>query len=302
MTAPRPATLLVLAAPLLLAGCRKERPDAYGNFEATEVTVSAELGGRLLRFGAREGERLAAGAVVGQIDTVTLSLQREELVSRRGAAGERTSQAQAQIGVLQAQLATARDAYERTRRLYRAEAATAQQLDRTRGAVEVLEAQIRAARAGTGAARAETGGAEAQIAQLTSQIGKGTVVNPVTGTVLTTYAEAGEFVQPGAPLYRIADLDTLELRAYVTGAQLGALRLGGAAEVHVDAGDGKIATLPGRIDWISSEAEFTPTPIQTRDERTALVYAVKIRVPNPAGVAKIGMPADVDFAGTAPRP
>jgi HlyD family secretion protein len=301
MTPPLPATVLALSA-LLLVGCRKERPDAYGNFEATEVTVSAELGGQLLRFGAREGERLAAGAVVGQIDTVTLSLQRQELVSRRGAAGERTSQAQAQIGVLRAQLATARDAYERTQRLYRAEAATAQQLDQTRGAVQVLEAQIRAARAGTGAARAETGGAEAQIAQLTSRIEKGTVVNPISGTVLATYAEAGEFVQPGAPLYRIADLDTLELRAYVTGEQLGALKLGGAAEVHVDAGEGKMATLPGRIDWISSEAEFTPTPIQTRDERTALVYAVKIRVPNPPGVAKIGMPADVDFAAPAPRP
>lgn len=291
---------LLLAA--ALSGCGKESPDAFGNFEATEIVVSAELGGQLLSFSAREGEQLAAGAVVGQIDTVALSLQREELSARRGAAGLRSNEAEAQIGVLQAQLATAEDAYQRTLRLYRAEAATAQQRDQTEGAVRVLRAQIRAARAGSGAAQEETGGAEARIAQLGEEIRKGTIVNPSSGTVLTSYVDAGEFVQPGQPLYRVARLDTLTLRVYVSGTQLAGLRLGEPVEVHVDSAGDQRRTLSGVVEWISSSAEFTPTPIQTRDERSSQVYAVKVRVPNPEGVAKIGMPADVDFPDEHPRP
>lgn len=285
----------ILAVTALLAGCGAETPDAFGNFEATEVTVSAELQGRLLSFSAREGERLAAGAVVGQIDTTALALQREELASRRGTAELRSTEADAQMRVLRAQLTTAQETYQRTRRLYRAEAATAQQLNETEGAVRVLNARIQAARAGSEAARTQTAGAEAQIAEIGERIRKGTIVNPSAGTVLTTFVEPGEFVQPGMPLYRIAPLDTLELRVYVSESQLAGLRLGQQAEIHLDGSGGERTTLSGRVVWIASEAEFTPTPIQTRDERTSQVYAVKIRLPNPSGAAKIGMPADVDF-------
>ncbi|HEX8433017.1 MAG TPA: HlyD family efflux transporter periplasmic adaptor subunit, partial [Longimicrobium sp.] len=121
------------------------------------------------------------------------------------------------------------------------------------------------------------------------------VVNPVGGTVLTTYADTGEFVQPGQPLYKIADLGVLTLRAYVSGAQLARVRIGGRVTVQVDADDDTRATLPGTVSWIASEAEFTPTPIQTRDERTEQVYAVRVRVANPGGVLKIGMPGEVVF-------
>jgi HlyD family secretion protein len=278
---------------LLLAACRHEDPDAYGNFEATEVVVSAEVGGQLLRFTAEEGRPLAAGAVVATIDTVELALQREELQAQRSAAGGRSAESRAQIGVLRAQLAPARTEYERTLRLYREEAATAEQLDRTRGQVRVLVAQLRAAGATEATAEQEASGVGSRLAQVQERLSRSRVVNPAAGTVLTTYVDAGELVQPGQPLYRIADLDTLELRAYVTGAQLPQVRLGQRVEVRVDSAGGGTRSLPGVVSWIASQAEFTPTPVQTRDERADLVYAVKVRVPNPDGVLKIGMPGEL---------
>ena len=287
-------------AALLLAGCRKDEPDAYGNFEATEVVVSAEGSGRLLRFDAREGEPIAAGAVVALIDTTTLSLQTRELASQEAASITRTREAAAQTDVLRAQLATAREEYARTLRLYRAEAATAQQLNLAQGEVRVLEARIAAAREQIRGAEQQVGGIQARTAQVQEQIRKAQVVNPAAGTVLTTYASAGEFVQPGQPLYKVADLRTLVLRAYVSGAQLASVRVGQRVTVQVDAGEDERAGFPGTVTWISPEAEFTPTPIQTREERTEQVYAVEIRVANPNGVLKIGMPGEVVLPEAAP--
>jgi HlyD family secretion protein len=290
----RTAFSLYLSA-LLLAGCRGDEPDAYGNFEAEEVRVSAEVAGQLLRFDAGEGEHLPGGSVVGQIDTTSLALQRQELASQRGAARTRTTEAEAQIGVLQAQLATAQEEYERAVRLFRQDAATAQQLNQAEGEVRVLRERIRAGRAQTAGTREESGGAESRIEQLTEQIRKARIANPIAGTVLTTYVEAGEFVQPGQPLYTIADLNTLILRAYVSGAQLASLRIGSSVRVQIDAGADELMTLPGRVTWIAAQAEFTPTPIQTREERADQVYAVKISVANRNGVLKIGMPGEVVF-------
>lgn len=286
--------------PLLLGGCGTDEPDAYGNFEADEVTVSAEGSGQLLRFEARQGQPLAAGAVVALIDTTALALRTAELASQEAATVTRTREAQAQIGVLQAQLATAREEHARTLRLFRAEAATAQQLNLAQGEVRVLEQRMQAARALTEAARQEVGGVQARTAQVQEQIRQSRVVNPTPGTVLATYSDAGEFVQPGQPLYKIADLGTLTLRAYVSGAQLAAVRVGQRVTVQVDAGEDARRGFPGTVTWISPEAEFTPTPIQTRDERTEQVYAVEIRVPNPQGVLKIGMPGEVVLAAEAP--
>jgi HlyD family secretion protein len=198
------------------------------------------------------------------------------------------------VAVLQAQLDVARRGYERTRRLKDQQAATVQQLDQAEREVRVLERQIAAVRAGRSAIEAEAHAGEARVRQVADRIAKSAVRNPVAGTVLAIHAHAGENVQPGQRLYRVASLDTLELRAYVSGTQLAAVRIGTPVEVSLDAGGGR-TTLPGTITWIASEAEFTPTPIQTREERADLVYAVKIRVPNAGGVAKIGMPADVRF-------
>lgn len=289
--------MLGLSLVVVAGGCRKEKPDAYGNFEAEEVVVSAELGGRLLRFDAAEGARLAAGDEVAQIDTATLALQRQEIEAQRGASQARTTEAQAQIGVLRAQLATAEREYARTLRLFRAEAATAQQRDRAEGEVRVLRERIRAAEATTGTAREESSSVESRLAQVGEQLGKSRVINPVAGTVLATYVKPGEFVAGGAPLYKIADLDTLTLRAYVSEAQLARVRVGGPVQVRIDNGPDKLETLLGRLSWVASEAEFTPTPVQTADERTDQVYAVKVRVPNRGGMLKIGMPGEVILDG-----
>ena len=277
----------------LLAGCREEKPDAYGNFEATEVVVSAEVGGQLLRFEPDEGERLAGGVLTALVDTGTQSLARQELVSQRAASATRVAEAQAQVRVLRAQLATAREEYARTMRLFRAEAATAQELNRAEGEVRTLEQRIAAAEAAVGAVGQDVGSVDVRVAQAEDRIRKSRVVNPVAGTVLTTYAEAGEYVQPGQPLYKIANLDTLTLRAYVSGAQLPAVRIGAPVRVRVDRDGDALDELPGRVSWVAAQAEFTPTPIQTRDERTEQVYAIRVRVPNPAGRLKIGMPGEV---------
>ena len=291
----------LLLPALLLAGCdRAPEPDAYGTFEATEVVVAAQTAGQLERFDAVEGTRLARGAVVALVDTVPLALERAQLDAQRAAAAARDAEAAEQLGVLEAQRDVARRAYERTRRLHDAQAATAQQLDQAERDHRVVVAQIEAARAQRRSVGLDVAATEARVAQVQERLGRAAVENPRAGVVLATYARAGETVQAGQPLYRVADLDTLELRAYVDGTQLAAVRLGAPATVRVTGAGGALRALPGVVSWVASEAEFTPTPVQTRDERAELVYAVKLRVANPDGALKIGMPADVTFGAAAP--
>lgn len=297
----RAAALLAAAALLGTAACHsRPGPDAYGNMEATDVVVGAQTSGQLLRFDPVEGNRLAAGAVVALVDTTQLALQLQQAAAQRGAAAANESQAHRQIEVLRVQQQIAQRSYERTQRLFAKQAATAQQLDQAEREYKVLAEQIRAAQAKRAAAVHDAASSDARVAQLRDLIRRSHVTNPIGGTVLTTYVKAGEVVQTGQPLYEIADLDTLDLRAYVTEPQLAEVHLGGRALVSIDTGGGRRRTLPGRVSWISSQAEFTPTPIQTRNERANLVYAVKIRVPNEQGLLKIGMPADVRFEAVAP--
>ncbi len=287
-----------LAAALILAvACRKrDEPDAYGNFETTDVVVSAEAGGRLLQFTPTEGVRLTAGAAVGLVDTTQLVLEHAQGLAQRGVAGSRATEAARQIDVLETERTIAQRAYERTQRLYAQQAATAQQLDQAEREYRALGQRIEAAKAQRQTAAQDIAANDVRVAQIAERLRRSRVTNPVAGTVLTTYVEAGEFVQPGQPLYKIADLDTMVLRAYVAEPELARLRLGQTVEVTVNVGGKRRMVLPGRVAWIASEAEFTPTPIQTREERADLVYAVKILVANPNGVLKIGMPADVALA------
>ncbi len=291
--------LLVLC---FAAACKRDaEPDAYGTFEANEVVVSAETTGQLLSFTPVEGAQLAKGSVVGMVDTAQLSLERQQLIAQRQATGARVNEVTRQINTLEIQRTIARRTYERTRRLFNEKAATAQQLDLAERDYRVLGAQIEAARAQQQSVGREVSSGEARVAQITERLGRSTIENPVPGTVLATFTRAGEVVQPGQPLYRIANLDTLTLRAYVAEAQLRSLKLGGQVQVNVDAGDGKLTSLPGIVTWVSSKAEFTPTPVQTRDERADLVYAVKVRVPNRGGLLKIGMPGDLNLAPAEAR-
>ena len=330
--------LHMLLLTLCLAGAcaRPPQPDAYGNVEATEVVVGAEAAGRLVTSAIAEGQTVAAGAVVGEIDATQLNIEREQASAQRGATASRVDEVQRQIDVIEAQRAAAaaqRDAaraqrgalvsqheiagrsYDRTSRLFAEQAATAQQLDQAERDYRVLGDQIkaqddqiraqerqiaaqgdqiRAARAQVQTVKQQVASADAQLNLVADRIRKSEVRNPVAGTVLATYAKAGEMVQIGQPLYRIADLNVVELRAYVTERQLAGIRLGQEALVSIDVGGGR-QTLPGAVSWISARAEFTPTPIQTREERADLVYAIKIRVPKDRGMLKIGMPADVQF-------
>lgn len=289
---------VVLAAVIAAAsiGCnRGTTPDAYGNFEATEIVVSAQTTGQVERFTPVEGMQLAAGADVALIDTTQLALQQQQIEAQRSAANERGTEAARQLNVLVVQRGISQRAYKRTQRLYAEQAATSQQLDQAEREYRILLAQIEAARAQTKSVGMDATAADAQVAQIRDRISKSRVMNPRAGTVLTTYARAGEVVQAGTPLYRIANLDTLELRAYVSESQLTSFRVGEAVNVHVDR-NGSVMTLPGTISWVSSTSEFTPTPVQTRDERADLVYAVKVRVANRDGALKIGMPADLSLA------
>jgi HlyD family secretion protein len=286
----------ILTPILALAACRaSEQPDAYGNFEAIEVTVSAQTSGQLLSFTPTEGARIDRGAVVAVVDTMQLSLERRQILAQREAVSARVNEVSDQIGVYEVQREIARRNLERTRRLYEQKAATSQQLDQAERDYRVLGAQIDAGGAQKQSVRKDAASTQARVAQIADLIRKSRIVNPEPGTVLTTFARAGEVVQPGTPLYKIANLDTLTLRAYVVESQLSALKLGQRVRVNVDQSEGGVGSFEGTVSWIASKAEFTPTPVQTRDERTGLVYAIKVLVPNPKGTLKIGMPADIDL-------
>ena len=318
--------LLVLAF-LFVTGCGGEpEADAYGNFEATDVTVSAQSEGRLLTFTVEEGDALDRGEVVGVIDTTQLSAQRESILAQRRnllaqkrallvqSAATRSGLAEAEAGasVVAAQLVTAEEEHARTRRLFEDRAATARELNEREGAVRTLRSQLEQARArhGSIAAQAEVpdaqaaaidaqvASADAQLRQIQDRLDKAIVTNPRPGTVLTVIAREGESVQPGRPLYTVADVSTLRLRAYATGDQLAQIRIGMPVEVVFDDGAGDLATREGTVIAVAPNAEFTPTPIQTRDERGELVYAFLVRVPNPDGRLKVGMPGEVRFINT----
>jgi Multidrug resistance efflux pump len=294
--------LALICSVASLAACnRAHQPDAYGTFEANEVVVSAQTSGQLLNFTPVEGSQLSRGAIVGLVDTAQLALQRQQIAATGEATRAREEEAARQIGVLDVQRAVALRAYDRTRRLFSQKAATAQQLDQAERDYKVLLAQISAAQAQRNSITKDLVSGRARLAEIGETLGRSRIINPQNGTVLATFARAGEVVQPGTPLYRIANLDSLTLRAYISEQQLSAIKLGTHVQVNVDAGNGKTIPLSGRVDWISSKAEFTPTPVQTRDERADLVYAVKVLVANHQGLLKIGMPADIELTPVASR-
>lgn len=297
----------LLSLSLFTSACRKEaQPDSYGNFEAEETVVAAETAGQLREFLPIEGQALTAKSRVGQVDTIQLALEREQLIAQRGGIVDHRAEVAQQIKALDVQLEIAKRAKERTDRLFAQQAATAVQRDQQEREVRVLTEQIAGTRVGIARVASDIAALDARIAAVNDRVRRATIVSPISGTVLATYVRTGEFIQPGQQLYRVANLDTLVLRAYVTGAQLGQFRLGQTVQVQVDGADKSLKSYSGTVAWVSSRAEFTPTPVQTRDDRGDLVYAVKVRVANADGALKIGMPADVSLsdqvATAAPPP
>ncbi len=288
-------TALTLIATAALA-CDKPPADANGRFEATEITVSAEAGGPLLALSVREGDRVNAGAFVGAIDTALLWRSREELNARSTALLARRDEVDAQSRLLRTQQALAARELSRVERLAAGGAATAQQLDRARRDASTVGDQLSAAAASRRALAAEAEAIVAQQSMLNERIQRTQIYSPITGVVLMRYAEPGELVQPGSPLFKIASLDSLTLRAYLSDAQLRTLSVGQSVTVQVDDSPGELLALPARVTWIANAAEFTPTPIQTREERVSQVYAVTVIVANPDGRLRIGMPGELVIA------
>lgn len=272
--------------------------DAYGHFEAKEIVVSAQANGQILQLNLEEGAALTAGQAVGIIDTTTLALQRNQLLATMGTVRKKTQDPNPQIKVLEEQRRSLLREKARVEALLAEKAALPKQLDDIKGQLDVLEEQIRAARANADrfnqAVLAETDPLAAQLRLLNEQISRCYVKNPIDGTVILQWAEAGELAAIGKPLYKIADLRHMELRAYVSGDQLSGIKLGQKMNVSFDSGKETMQSLPGTVSWISSQAEFTPKIVQTRDERVNLVYAVKIAVENDGSI-KIGMPGEVSF-------
>ena len=297
---------------LLLSACQKNGPkaDAYGNFEADERIIGAEANGQILEFRIAEGQELAAGAIVGRIDSTQLALKKEQLQAAIRAVAAKSPAISAQLAVYEKQLATSRQQLtslqrekQRVENLLRSDAATPKQLDDLNDQMALVQRQMDVILEQRSASDAVLGTQKSgllaeilplqkQIAQIDDQLSKCQIVNPAAGTVLTSYAETGEIASFGKPLYKIADLRTMTFRAYIAGDQLGSIRIGQEIKVAIDAPDGAMREFPGKITWISSKAEFTPKIIQTKDERVNLVYAVKIAVAND-GSLKIGMPGEV---------
>ena len=285
------------ALPLLTAACGRSGDfDATGTFEATEVVVSAEATGRILRFDAEEGDVLEVGRQVGAIDTVQLYLQKLQLERQRASVVSNRPDIAKQAASLREQIAKQQTERRRVENLLKDGAATTKQLDDIDAQLKVLGGQLDALLStleNNAVSIDENSSAiELQIAQVEDRLAKCRIVSPVTGTVLAKYAEAGELASVGRPLMKVADLDRIYLRAYFTSDQLADLRLGQEVTVTADFGGERQLDYPGRIVWIASESEFTPKTIQTRNSRAGLVYAAKIAVEND-GRLKIGLYGEV---------
>ncbi len=286
--------IIVTATLLILAGCNRNEKlaDAYGNFEVDETVVSSLMAGELVQFDIDEGSTYHSGQIVGYTDTTDLHLLKPELAANRKATASKTSTISTQIQVLKNQLANLEREHQRIINLVKAGAATNQQLDEIEGQIDVVLSQIQNAKSQYAGVLAQLDVIDAKTLQLEEKISKSKIVNPVKGIVLTKLAEPHEFTAPGKPLYKIANIDQMDLRAYVAGSQLSTIKLGDTFTVKIDGKNNEMIEYPGKVIWISAEAEFTPKTIQTKEERLDQVYAVKIRVKND-GRIKIGMPGEL---------
>ncbi len=283
--------LLLITSILVSCNKNNDNADGYGNFEATETTISAESNGKLLQFTVEEGETLQKEIVVGYIDTIQLALKKEQLIVSKAVISSKSKGVLSQISVLKSQLKTANISKNRIENLIKSNAGTQKQLDDINGKIDVIRQQIRSVEIQNAPIVNELKSIDIQIQQLEDQIKKSKIVNPINGTVLVKYVEPYEITSFGRPLYKIADLSTMQLRVYVGETQLPNLKIGQEVTVKIDAGEA-MKDYKGIISWIASEAEFTPKIIQTKEERVNLVYAVKIDVKND-GSLKIGMPAEM---------
>lgn len=291
--------LLFTASFVILTACGngKSDYDASGTFEATEVIVSSEANGKIMQFNVEEGQLLEADKEVGCIDTLQLYLKKMQLLASGKAVANKSMDINKQIAATKEQISKAEYEKKRNENLLKENAATQKQIDDINSQIAVLkkqlEAQVSTLQRGNASVTEESSAYEIQVAQLEDQLRKCHITSPINGTVLAKYAEKGELATQGKPLFKVADVQKMFLRAYITADQLTQLKLGDKVKVFSDLGDNDRREYEGVITWISDKSEFTPKTIQTRDERANLVYAMKIAVKND-GYLKIGMYGEME--------
>lgn len=276
---------------ILFSCSNKEKADGYGNFEATEITISSEAKGMLDSFNLEEGQVLQKGEIVGLVDTLQLYLNKQQLLASKNASTSKLGGVKSQVNVLKQQLKTAKTEQKRIQNMFNETAATQQQLDQVNSKVLVFQRQVKNVETQNAPILNEAKSIDAKIAQINDKIANCKITSPIKGTVLTKFAEPGEVVSFGKPLYKIANMEEMTLRVYVSEPQLANIKVGQEVTLKIDSSK-TMKDYKGVISWISASAEFTPKIIQTKEERVNLVYAVKIRVKND-GSLKIGMPAEM---------
>lgn len=285
---------------LALAACgdKEVEYDASGIFETTEIIVSAQTAGELTALTAEEGRTVEAGERLGCVDTVQLALKKRQLSASLTATDSKRLDRKRQVAALRQQIDNLQREKARFSELLKADAATEKQVDELDYQIAILQRQLEATEEQINSSNSsldgQSSGIEAQLAQVEDQIRKSVAASPIKGTILAKYAEPGEYVVPGKPLFKVADISRMKLRAYLTADQLTTLKIGQKVTVYADQGKTDRKAYEGTIVWIADEAEFTPKTIQTREERANLVYAVKIAVSND-GLIKRGMYGDVKF-------
>ena len=289
--------IIILLAAFSVAACGTDHEyDASGNFEATEITVSAEGNGKVLSLDIEEGGTVEAGAILGVIDTVQLYLQKLQLQKQGASVRSSRPDTDRQVAALRSQLTQAEHEKSRIEGLLKDGAATQKSLDDVTAQIAVLKAQLDATlyslRSNASAVDANSSAIDLQIAQVQDMLDKCRISSPVRGTILAQYLREGEMAVAGKPIFKVADLSKVYLRAYFTSDQLSRIQLGQPVKIVADYGGDNQVEYPGTVTWIASESEFTPKAIQTRESRAHLVYAVKIAVPND-GRLKIGLAGNV---------
>lgn len=291
--------LLATIVSIFLVSCSNSDGDvdASGTFETTEIIVSTESMGKIMQLNVEEGQQLDVNQQIGYIDTTQLYLKKLQLVASKKALQSRRPDIQKQIAALEQQIETAKTERKRVENLVKAEASTTKQLDDANAQIKVLEKQLEATKSSlentSNSILGDNEALQIQIEQIEDQLQKCYITSPISGVVLTKYAEQGELATPGKALFKIGDVTNMILRAYVTSDQLTQIALGQKVKVYADYGEDR-KEYEGVVSWISSKSEFTPKTIQTRDERANLVYAVKINIKND-GLLKIGMYGNVKF-------
>lgn len=286
-------TSLLIIAIFGLISCNdsSDKADGYGNFEATEITVSSESNGKIVFLNVDEGQELEGQKQVGLIDTLQLYFTKQELFAAKNTVTSKSGNVLSQKSVLAAQLQTARLEQKRIESMFAENAATKRQVDEINGRVSVILEQMKSVGTQNNPILNDLKSIDVQIEKINDQIKKSQIINPINGVVLNKYAEPGEVTGFGKPLYKIADISEMTLRVFVSETQLPQIKIGQEVSVKID-GAKEMKSYKGTISWIAAQAEFTPKIIQTKEERVNLVYAIKIKVKND-GSLKIGMPAEM---------